>query len=597
MSRVTIDLSALKSDLAGEAEDMAQRTFTDQKKALKSGLTRDRIANRLTQALGAHVSEKGKIGEHPEIVAYRNGEKNLGKILTLLMDVDDYRLAHDLRKDMLSLSKAEAGHETYDEILKGYMLGVDVVMKDTEKNAKRVAKALEQAARRVREWGNHSLSVKPVYDLQDMDYEHGVGSFNVIMQPHNLNFTVFTDAKLEMGDVLDAGDPEFFHDPQAEMNYFDLVKEIEKPGSSSKPGKNLTLWTARPTKDRKLYLHAKHVPSNIFLTTDMHRASGIAHDLGAGEVRDLWKMVINELHLMKTLEAGRIKDYQTIGKKQVPVVRTILVAEGEADMSIYQRALPLLQELQAQMGERKLPLEEADTIEERTRGALHWVKQKYGAAKAAAHRAFLKMVRKDPAAHRRKMRQDKKYHRMHKWHDALMRRTARKGWKREAVAAGGDYRPYCDFGSQAFSRYLEANPDIDPEEFGRFVTAYNRADRDSGELEDIAADEIARLGQEFAAKMGLEERDPGQAFMDLPFELRVTERSDPSSMKVQTLIFSKDRFTRKSAVKWATSHGFTASKVDEKENTFRIRQKDPGQFETFRTITFKPGLKAVVAKV
>jgi len=181
-----------------------------------------------------------------------------------------------------------------------------------------------------------------------------------------------------------------------------------------------------------------------------------------------------------------------------------------------------------------------EEMAESTRKVLHWVKQKYGAAKMAAHRAFLKMVRKDPAAHRRKMRQDKKYHRTHKWHDKLMRKTARPGWARRHIRAG-----------------VEIPDDLMP----------------------------------------IEERDPGQAFMDLPFELRVTERSDPSSMKVQTLIFAKSHFDRASAKKWAKSHGFKSGKVDEKTNTYRLRQRDPGEFETFRTISFKPGLKAVVAKI
>jgi predicted RNA-binding Zn-ribbon protein involved in translation (DUF1610 family) len=74
------------------------------------------------------------------------------------------------------------------------------------------------------------------------------------------------------------------------------------------------------------------------------------------------------------------------------------------------------------------------------------------------------------------------------------------------------------------------------------------------------------------------------------------EEADPSSMKVQTLIFSKSKFSRSAAIKWAKGHGFKADKVDEKANTWRLRQKDPDQFGTFRTISFKPGLKAVVAK-
>jgi len=241
------------------------------------------------------------------------------------------------------------------------------------------------------------------------------------------------------------------------------------------------------------------------------------------------------------------------------------------------RTVQILQELRGQFEESNLALSEGD-MEESGRAALHWVKRKFGAAKAIAHRAFVKMVRKDPAAHRAKMRSDKKYHARHKWHDALMRKTSRPGWAR---------------------RHMRAHVEISDE------------------------------------TLGLAERDPGQSFMDLPFELRVTsadpqigqtvgdwdcpkcgfkgrpkpsgkcpkcgaemvsEEVDPKSMKVQTLIFAKSHFSRSSAKKWAKSHGFKASKVDEKENTFRLRQKPPSKFETFRTITFKPGIKAVVAK-
>jgi len=206
-------------------------------------------------------------------------------------------------------------------------------------------------------------------------------------------------------------------------------------------------------------------------------------------------------------------------------------------MTIYHDTLGPLQSLREQFEQDEDITEEE--IVEAGKAVMHWVKQKYGAAKMAAHRAYVKMVRKDPAGHRQKMRQDKKYHQRHKWHEKLMQKTSRPGWIR---------------------RHIRAHEEI--------------------------PDDLAPI----------EERDPGQAFMDLPFELRVTERSNPDSMKVQTLIFSKGKFDRAAAVKWAKSHGFKAGKVDEKENTFRLRQKAPGQFDTFRTISFKPGIKAVVAK-
>jgi ClpP class serine protease len=54
--------------------------------------------------------------------------------------------------------------------------------------------------------------------------------------------------------------------------------------------------------------------------------------------------------------------------------------------------------------------------------------------------------------------------------------------------------------------------------------------------------------------------------------------------EIQTLIFKKSNFpTRESATKWARDHDFRADKVDETENSWRLRQQDPGKYQTFRT--------------
>jgi ClpP class serine protease len=67
---------------------------------------------------------------------------------------------------------------------------------------------------------------------------------------------------------------------------------------------------------------------------------------------------------------------------------------------------------------------------------------------------------------------------------------------------------------------------------------------------------------------------------------------------VQTLIFDKKVFpTAASAQKWARDHGFKDGGnpgVDETETSWRIRQRDPGDFVRFRTITLTRGVKAVV---
>jgi len=54
----------------------------------------------------------------------------------------------------------------------------------------------------------------------------------------------------------------------------------------------------------------------------------------------------------------------------------------------------------------------------------------------------------------------------------------------------GNYTNYCDFGSNAFSKYVKGHPEFNTEEFTEFVIRYNKADRDLGELSDIAMYEI-----------------------------------------------------------------------------------------------------------
>lgn len=70
---------------------------------------------------------------------------------------------------------------------------------------------------------------------------------------------------------------------------------------------------------------------------------------------------------------------------------------------------------------------------------------------------------------------------------------------------------------------------------------------------------------------------------------------DPTT--IQTLIFEKDKFESAAAAKkWASDHDFKNSKVDETDDTYRLRQRDPGDFKdgSFRTIELKEGVKAVV---
>ena len=66
--------------------------------------------------------------------------------------------------------------------------------------------------------------------------------------------------------------------------------------------------------------------------------------------------------------------------------------------------------------------------------------------------------------------------------------------------------------------------------------------------------------------------------------------------EIQTLIFDKKVFSREEAIQWAKDHDFKSSSVDETSTSFRLRQRDPGDFRegSFRTIEITTGVKAVI---
>lgn len=74
-------------------------------------------------------------------------------------------------------------------------------------------------------------------------------------------------------------------------------------------------------------------------------------------------------------------------------------------------------------------------------------------------------------------------------------------------------------------------------------------------------------------------------------------RRPPST--VQSLVFSRKKFTAASARAWAKRHGFRYGNIDPNPKTYRFRQVDPYVFRegSFRTITFAPGIKAVIGRL
>ncbi len=79
-----------------------------------------------------------------------------------------------------------------------------------------------------------------------------------------------------------------------------------------------------------------------------------------------------------------------------------------------------------------------------------------------------------------------------------------------------------------------------------------------------------------------------------PESMEVGRWKTPSD--VQTLLFSRNKFSPSKAKQWAQSRGFRYGNewIDITDDYVRIRQADPSEFRTFRTIEFTPDIKAVI---
>jgi hypothetical protein len=200
-------------------------------------------------------------------------------------------------------------------------------------HANRNAAMIEKAVLAIPSWSGSAVLVRarPTYSMGKDSFmtDEGETSDNFSVDVYKATtetgipgFTPFGNGAVE--DVIDAGDRDFFDDPELENDYFSLVNELRNPGKSKKDqDKIATLYTARPVKDRALYEGAVEIPSNIFLTTSYDEAEG--YNVEFGGTRDIWKIWVRKKYLVMTLDASRIKNYQTFSMTgRVPVERTEL---------------------------------------------------------------------------------------------------------------------------------------------------------------------------------------------------------------------------------------------------------------------------------
>lgn len=215
----------------------------------------------------------------------------------------------------------------------------NLTMQQTEQNMQKIVMLIQNSISNISTWNGSTVIVRagsPSYDWSNKA-NWGDPITDAFVQVGEQQawggapeFTLFFNPEtgdVEIDDILEAGDEDFFVNDTGQSDYFSLIREIKHPGASQST-KFVTLYTARPTKDRSIYQNANQVPSGIFLTNSYHRVQGMASDLSDGGMRDIWQIRIEEKYLTQTLDSPSVKDYQITGGGMVPVARMKLIDEG-----------------------------------------------------------------------------------------------------------------------------------------------------------------------------------------------------------------------------------------------------------------------------
>lgn len=238
---------------------------------------------------------------------YKSSSRDLSRQIYIYIDTFSRSDINEIEKEMLKQIKA--------------------ALENTVVNMNALKQNIENAISRIANWSGSKIIIEPYAHTNEYDQvsveptESAEITFNG--GQFSPSFVIFKyEGKFEIDDVLEAGDEDFFHSVQIQSDYFNLINELKKPGSTNK-GKVLTLYTARPKKDREQFLNTKTLPLNIFLTNDYDHAEGISRDLADSQQRDVWKVRIDSRYLTKTLD-GKIQYFQ-VTTPNTPVVSMVLL--------------------------------------------------------------------------------------------------------------------------------------------------------------------------------------------------------------------------------------------------------------------------------
>lgn len=335
MPAVTIDLKDYRASLSAHISDMSDYALGERARITSKPPDHRSLAKKLEMEMGGSTALSRAVQslDADALMDHRSEFSDLTtrKIPGEPRDVmwERYERQSKIQKELWDLEEylnTQAEEEPRD-ILAEYNEWMAKAVLQTEGQAKHVAQQLTAAISRAPSFEAWPVVVSAGFNKDSEGWVPGAYEVSVGKGSYGTpTFTLFVtdDGKItEVEDVLEGGDEDFFRSPKGQADYFNLVNEIRHPGSSSK-GKVVTLYTARPTRDRERYEGARDIPANIFLASTLDEAEGLASDLGSSEVRDVWKVRVDTRHLVKTLDTPRVKHYQTTDRTPVQDIDLII---------------------------------------------------------------------------------------------------------------------------------------------------------------------------------------------------------------------------------------------------------------------------------
>lgn len=249
--------------------------------------------------------------------------------------------------------------QTYNEVTSGEFrkkFQFEYVFKHKISTAEKITNYINSIIPKMPTWHGSKVIVEPNINLKPQTYssskndaysefssvfpndfyeekpEHEGGSANVYVGNKYAYFMVSTDdyKKYNLDDLMETigteEHEEFFSTDEESQDYYNLAKYIKNP-RSLEHSTIVTVWTARPQRDRSVFENAHEVPKGIFVTTKQSSAMGIAQDFGSGDKenveRDVYRIRIEDKYLLTTNDAMGETWYQVVGNTDKIPVKSI----------------------------------------------------------------------------------------------------------------------------------------------------------------------------------------------------------------------------------------------------------------------------------